>query len=353
MNVSRSPSGRLAGQLDACADYDAEYSHGLSNHLPMLLHALHALGASDSRLTEYAEKYALRLEPRRAIPMDTGNWKALRGRLDAFDALSAMFSERIASAGRDRVLRDALLYLMPGVGAGAFHGLIRCGHAVASQHDGEVANGLAYWAAAWMPLLPGAGSDESWHLPSPSIDLANWVRRAHDLHTAIDTEQPRITLRMKAWSAAPQFPALALALRTDDGTLANIARFAATVYAQTGNFTVMHMVTATHALLILKPWHDDVQAATRWFGVALLAALRAARLSPAQLDAGLAAMNDVEAITALPVLPWQQIATAAIASDDDHAAKIVYSSRALFDAFGDIVFHAAATKGMLTQARSD
>ncbi len=212
--------------------------------------------------------------------------------------------------------------------------------------------GLAYWAAAWLPLMPGTDADDALRqLPLPSLDLAGWARCAHDLRTALDTEQPRITLRMKAWSAAPQFPALAFALHTDDDILRDIARFAATVYAQTGNFTVMHMVTSAHALLTLTPWFDDVKLATRWFGVALLAALRAARLTQQQIDTGLVTMNEASAISALPELPWNELAAAAIASDDDHAAKIVYSSRALFEMFGDVVFHAAATQWMLTQTR--
>ena len=352
MDYLLATSQGLARQLDGCMAHDAEYNHGLSDHLPMLLHSMHALGATESRLQEYASSYVTRLEPRRVIPVDTDDWLALRGQLDAYHALSAMFAQRIAVAGRDCVLRDALPHLMPGVGAGAFHGLIRCGHALAARHDGELANGLAYWAAAWLPLMPSADADEALRpLPPPSLDLASWARCAHDLRTALDTGQPRITLRMKAWSAAPQFPVLAFALRTNDDTLRDIARFAATVYAQTGNFTVMHMVTSAHALLALVPWLDDVTLATRWFGVTLLAALRAARLTQQQIDAGLATMNDAAAINALPVLPWHDLATAAIASDDDHAAKIVYSSRALFEMSGDAVFHAAATQGMLTQTR--
>ena len=157
---------------------------------------------------------------------------------------------------------------------------------------------------------------------------------------------------MKAWSAAPQFPTLASALRCDENTLDAMARFAAALYAQTGNFTVMHMVTSAHALLTLRPWLGDVSLATRWFGVALLAAIRAARLTPAQIEAGLALLGDADAVAALPVQPWAELAAIVIDSDDDHAAKIVYSSRALFEMFGHPVLHAAATKGMLTQARS-
>lgn len=351
MQLSLERNEWLLERLDACVSHDAEYNRGLSDHLPMLLHALHALGAAPARLTSYAAQYAARLEPRRVVAIEIDDWRALRGNIDAYDSLAKYFAGRISAEGRDQVLRETLPPLMPGVAAGAFHGLIRCGHALAAQHDGELANGLAYWVSAWLPLLPGDTVEGREPLPAPTIDLTNWVRSAHDLHTTLDTEPPRITLRMKAWSAAPQFPTLASALRCDENTLDAMARFAAALYAQTGNFTVMHMVTSAHALLTLRPWLGDVSLATRWFGVALLAAIRAARLTPAQIEAGLALLGDADAVAALPVQPWAALAAIVIDSDHDHAAKIVYSSRALFEMFGHPVLHAAATKGMLTQAR--
>ena len=158
--------------------------------------------------------------------------------------------------------------------------------------------------------MPSADADEG-HcgLATAFLDLASWARCAHDLRTALDTEQPRI-LRMKAWSAAPQFPVLAFALRTNDDTLRDIALRGNGV-RQTGNFTVMHMVTsAFYALLALVPWLDDVTLATRWFGVTLQRRCVPPGLRNQQIDASLATMNDAAAINALPVLPWHDLATA-------------------------------------------
>lgn len=353
MQLVHATSPALRRELDACVAHAPEFDHGLSDHLPMQLHAMHALGAGAQRLREFARFYGRRLDARQqAIAKPDVAWLTLRGDIDAFDALAKLFAARIVSDGRDAVLRDVLPALMPGAGGGAFHGLIRCGHAIAADHEGELVNGLAYWAAGWLPLLP---HDEHGAMPAPTLDLATWALRAHDLTTTADTEPPRIVLRMKAWATAPQFPALAMALNAGDETLGQIARFAATLYAQTGNFTVMHMVTATHALLVLRPWLDDVALATRWFGVSLFAALRAARLTREQIaDASntMSAMSVTRAAnpaSAMLLRPWEELAAAAIASDDDHAAKIVYSSRALFEMYGDEVFHAAATRGVLAQ----
>jgi hypothetical protein len=72
-----------------------------------------------------------------------------------------------ALAGRQ--WRDVLAVwwprLLPGIAAGASHGVIRVGHAVRALLDAEtearvaeLGAGLAYWAARWQPLAPaGAG----------------------------------------------------------------------------------------------------------------------------------------------------------------------------------------------------
>lgn len=348
MQLIRDITDSLRLDLDECAIHSPEYGNGLADHLPMLLHAMHALGASPERRAAYVSQYAQRLEPRYTATLSTTSWRDLRGNIDAFDLLDKKFSARIAAEGRDAVLRDLLPALIPGVGASAFHGLIRCGHAITARHDGELARGLAYWAAAWFKLLP---YEEAGDLPVPTLDLATWLARAHDLVTTADTEPPRIVLRMKAWAASPQFAGLAPALRADRDTLDVVARFAATLYAQTGNFTVMHMVTSVHALLVLRPWFEDPVLAARWFGVSLFAALRAARLTREQIAHALHALAAPNPASETPLPSWEVLAAGAIASDDDHAAKIVYSSRALFEMLGDEVFHAAAARGVLVQAK--
>jgi Questin oxidase-like len=349
MQLATVETAALHEMLNQCAAYAPEYGNGLSDHLPMLLHAMHSLGATDRRLEEYATTYRPRLEKLNAVPVDTSNWHALRGRLNAYDALDWMFSSRIANEGRDAVLLEVLPALLPGVSAGAFHGVIRCGHAISADHDGELARGLAYWAAAYLPLLT---EENVTQLPTASLDLSAWLRAAHDLNTAVDTERPRIILRMKAWAQSPLFTSLAPALRVDAETLTTFARFAGTLYSQTGSFTVLHMVTSSHAMLVLRPWLGDTAFAARWFGVALFAALRAARVTREQIAAALHAMPPHNFADDLPRLPWHEITATAIASNDDHAAKIVYSSRALFELLGDDMFHAAATRGALTQART-
>ena len=81
-------------------------------------------------------------------PIRTGDWIA--------------FFER---AMREEPWRDVLATwwprLLPGIAAGATHGVIRVGHAVRALLDeetepriAELGQGLAYWAARWQPIAP-------------------------------------------------------------------------------------------------------------------------------------------------------------------------------------------------------
>lgn len=298
------------------AAHAPEYDHGLSNHLPMLLHALQQLGATPARLGDYAAGYAQRLARRgpTLAPALRPDWPALRGRPEAFEPLAAHFSAALARQGREATLAQALPLLMPGAGAGAFHGLIRTAHALEAGHDGELAAGLAYWAAAWLPLrAPGA--------PWPAMDraLPGWLAALQAVAIDGPLPQPRIVLRLQAVAAAPGFDAAAASLQVDPSTLRTLAGHLAALYAATGNFTVLHALTACRALAVLMPLLAGPEARTqamREFALALGAALHASRLT--RFDAA----DHPPPPTAWA---WTALRAAAIASRDDHAAKLVHA----------------------------
>ncbi len=350
MQSNAGASSLLHDLIDQSADVSPEYGNGLANHLPMALHAMHTLGASDERLCEFAKCYCTRLERVEFPQIDTSAWPDLRGQLLAYGSLERMFAARIAAAGRDIVLRETLPHLMPGVAANAFHGLIRSAHAVALGHDAELASALAYWAAAWLPMLPIEQHDT---LPWPSMAFSDWVSAAYSLRSDVTTGRSLIVARMKDLVELPAFRALAPALIVHQQSILTMSRFAAGLYAQTGNFTVLHLITSSHALTVLRPWFNDEIAASRWFSVAFLAALRASNVS----------LGDVSAATCSPHTTslssaardshgaWVRLGAAAIASNDDHVAKIVYSAKVMFELTGDEVFLAAAAKGVSVQGR--
>lgn len=293
--------------LDEQLTLPPEYRNGLSSHLPMALHALHALGAVPARLRAFYGSYTTRFEGRRAAPPAAPpvDWLALRGKIDAFPALQAHFARAIAQDGTDLTLRAAVPALMPGVAAAALHGAIRTAHAVGAGHPGELAAALAYWSASWsaLPPVPAATGGEPFD---------RWTER---LQQTGDQWQPgpgliSAGMRLAADTAAWQELVAAPTLPPDP--LAALARFAANRYAATRNFTVLHLVTGCRALQVLAPW-CDAQAPAH--------ALRA--YVAAYLASGVGSRH-TQPRQAPP--DWPTLRAGAIASDDDHIVKLVHAA---------------------------
>jgi len=300
----------LRSLLDQGLAWHPEYGGGLANHLPMALHALHALGADGDRLRAFASSHARRLRRRSDVPDD------------GFEGRYAWFGAAISRDGRDAVLRQALPTLMPGVAASAFHGLIRTAHAVQAGHDGELAMGLASWAHRLMPF------DTAPTIPG-DMPLPEWLAALLALRPTAAVASRMITRRMRTWADEPGFAALAPRLRIDDATGHDLATTAAALYAASEDFTVLHMVTASHALQVLLPWVDDRAVALRHFSIAAAAALKAADASPGAAPAARA---------------WGAIVPQAIASDDEHVIKLVHAAHELERMLGGEVFRQAATR---------
>jgi hypothetical protein len=300
----------------------------LSNHLPMALHALSELGASPLRLREFADRYLSRFEsmdlPPAATPLD--NWRALRGQDQAYAPLLATFRRKLHAAGRDAVLRDALPALLPGVAAAAFHGVIRTAHAVESGHMDELAQALAYWAWRWQSLAaPPAGE------PLP-FDV--WAAALVGQAPGWTHDAPLIALRMLAAASSAPYLALGGRLAFDEALLARLTAFAAQRYADTRNFTVLHMVTGLRALRVLGPWMADLPA----LAPGLVHAASAAYLA-AKVPAGLR-------LPPPPARSWAEVLERAIASDDDHVVKIVHACRTLATLDGDEPYLQAARRAV-------
>ena len=303
----------LHALLDANLHFDAEYGGGLANHLPMALVALQALGASDARLDAFAATYRRKLVPApAAVDWPAGEaWGSRLGVAGTWPVYRVLFAQRLMHEGRDTVLRQVLPELMSGCGGAAFHGLIRAACAMTSGHDGELADGLAYWACCHLRLDAGAQEgdtdDPGQVLQSLRHALGGW--RA---------TQRLIVQRMQAAALQPAFAPQVQCLRIGADSLGSLARLATRLYAQGGDFTVLHLVTSCHALRLLLPYLDEPLAALRSFWVAYAAGA-----------AGLPDSAWAPAPQPLPsaVFDWPQIAAKAVASDDEHVIKLVYSAR--------------------------
>jgi len=305
-----SPPVTFIDLLDASGQYDAEFDSaeftGLSNHLPMALAALKRLGADDARLAEFAAGYSQRLRPApAAAEWPAGDpWRARLGQPGAWPAYRHLFLHWLVTEDADAVLQQTLPTLMAGCGAAAFHGLIRTAYAVQAGHGQELADALAYWACRWLDLgsLPPASRTGTRADPAPLLKALGQPRPAGGL----------IVDRMIAAACHPDFNAGTAGLRIDADTLPRLARLAARLYARSGNFTALHLVTSAHALGVLMPLIDDHPPALAAYWRAYAAGFVASGAVPGR---------------APPAQPWPGLMAAARASDDDHLIKLVDACR--------------------------
>lgn len=308
--------------LDAAADLGPEYGGHLSSHLPMALVALHALGADDHRLRQFFDEHRRRLPPVPATAADEGHGeRALFGQIEHFIVLRQRFAAELAQAGHDAVLRRLLPALVPGCAGAAFHGLIRTAAAVQAGHTAELAAALAYWAARWQPLpLP---------VPGEAHTAEAWLQCLQQAPPGPSLPDRSIAGRAARLAGMPAFAPWAGPAPTAPDWAARLAHAAVQRYLSSGDFSVLHLVTATHALRSLQPWLDD--DAWPHFARAFAAVWLSARTDPAappRVDPG----GD-----------WPATVFMALRSDDEHVIKLVWSCREEEAVYGGPAWrHAAA-----------
>lgn len=317
--------------LEAGAGHDAEYADALSNHLPMALCALYRLGADATRLQAFAETYAERLRP--APPAQSwprgDAWPPRLGDAAAWPAYRELFATWLQHEDGAAVLAAVLPRLMQGCGGAAFHGLIRTAYAVQSGLGPEVADALAYWACRWAPH--GADSGPEPANAGSERNPAVVLRRL-----PVPRRPPAgrlISQRMAGVQEQPGFAAAAAQLQVDEGTLQTLACGAAELYAASGNFTVLHLLTGAHALRVLLPFLEEPLPAVRAYWRAFAAGWAASGAR----DRGAARLRT-----------WDEIVTHATASDDEHVIKLVDSCREQERAYGGEVWRRAASRVLAT-----
>ena len=254
--------------------------------------------------------------------------------------MAADFRRRIAEQGAETVLRAALPDLAPGLSAAAFHGLIRTAMGVVGAHDGEIAAGLAYWAAHWQRLgvLNGAPAAEA--LFAAADPLALLARLRGDARFALDPKKvpDLIDDALLAAAGLEGFSEVMHWLDVKRCKLSDIARAAGAVYGATGDFTALHMVTGTQAIAVLLPYVQDQAVLVPWLWQALAAAYIAiGRPAIPEADT-LASWRGAE------VPAWPDLLKDALVEIDEHSVKLCYSALYLSRLTGDRMFRWLAAR---------
>ncbi|WP_163567752.1 questin oxidase family protein [Fodinicola feengrottensis] len=150
--------------LDRLSATGPEFRGGLSNHGPMVVEALVRLGCDDD-VEHWVDGYLPQLDerPRPAARITEEGWRDALGDYRRVGDWQAYFVDQLTSAPWRDVVAQWWPRLLPGMIAGATHGVIRTSQAIRGLADDaaspyrrtELATGLAYWAARYFEL-PGA-----------------------------------------------------------------------------------------------------------------------------------------------------------------------------------------------------
>lgn len=299
--------------------YSAEFGRRMSNHLSMAALALSWMGASDSRVSDFAANYRSRvqLEPLRppAMRLTMDRWREYLGDPSIEGSAIAYFADVLAESGRAATLKAHLPDLMRGVGAAAFHALIRTAYALEADDDEELAAALSYWTMSWLDLGVATLDGEAVN-PLKIFDLFGSAFRP-----TAKLESGAIFRRMQAVAAHDSFVSVSVRYSPSKAGLADLAGAAVTLFAATGDFTALHAVTGTHALRLVLPWVDDHQTALAYHWRALLAAYGSMGAPQLPSDGEIARLRRC----ATPP-DWTDLRAVALASNDDHLIKSIYSA---------------------------
>ena len=303
----------------------------LSNHGPMVVEALERLGRDDL-VHSWADTYLPRLEdvPRGVASIDAASWRDPLGDPVRTGDWISFFRVETEQRPWQELLVQWWPRLLPGIAAGATHGVIRVGHAVRALREletgprrQELAHALAYWAARWQQVPgsahPGPGSGTSTaaavravpRVPHQELGMRNRL-----------AQLPGTAGWSEALSSLPGPRELAdVPAALDDLIDAVLAHYATRGH---GNATMLvHAATAPNAVAITLPslpttlWRASLAAAW-WASAAVLAAYAPEDVRPSRSTT---ASDDVLA--------------QALRHGGEHVIKLADTALRAFDRSGD------------------
>jgi hypothetical protein len=333
--------------LESIATVGPELNNGMSNHGPMAVEALCAMGRSDA-VSQWLDDYRPRLAPPppRVERVTDHDWRAalcdLRRTTDWFEYFTSQLHERPWS----EVLDTWVARLAPGISASATHGIIRTGHAAramtleeTSTRTRELADGLAYWAASFQTLPTDLSADPAPLRPSQAIGKVEIVPPEQRKFTGT------ITASLKRLDEFPPFagtigyvnlagdPSITISELTE--TFARV--YLANAHDVLSTIVFIHGVTSVAALRSLLPHlgAETVRAAMRYAWQAGCALYAAFGYRPASASEFERPRESREALIDL-----------AIATGDEHAIKFTEACLREYSLSPSPVYMAAARRAV-------
>lgn len=300
-----------------------EFDGWLTNHGPMAAEALAHRGHG-SDIAGWLDGYCRRLEAAPGTSERIEDWRTALGDPRRLGDWLGWFEEQLRDHPWTEVLETWWPRLVPGIAAGATHGVIRVGHVVQTLREqgetparvAELAQGLGYWAARWQ-RVPGAATPSGTLTAEAAIAVVPPVRR----QTGGVRSRLEQLDEVGGWVEAQQAiaPATDWELFLRDLVTAAVRRYA--THAQGSPVMLVHAATAPNAVLralpSLPPEQWASSAAAAWSASAAIYAAygptvgrrrRTANATPDDAFDRAAQHGDEHAIkladTALDVFSW-------------------------------------------------
>lgn len=321
-----------------------EFEGWLSNHGPMAVESMVRRGHA-REVHPWLDSYVARLEelPRGTSPIASGEWRAALGDARRLGDWLAYFDREVREQHWRTVLATWWPRLLPGIAAGATHGVIRTGHAVHALlgHEdemrlAELGQALGYWAARWqevpgtvapsgaldaahalddVPRIPDQGKGINYRF-GQLPDTDGWAPALAALRPAADAEQARDRIAALADAAALRY------LRIAHGSAVML------VHAATAPTAVLRTLPALpHEL-----WAPSLDAA--WSASAAVTAVYA--------PAALAPREDLPAASGTP----DEIFDRAARHQDEHVIKLADTCLDVYQRTGDADALAAVVRAI-------
>ncbi|TXK39778.1 questin oxidase family protein [Nonomuraea sp. C10] len=325
-------SGTLEEAFERLHRTGPEFDGWLSNHGPMAVESMVRRGHA-REVHRWLDAYTARLEEApggtRAIGDD---WREALGDPRRLGDWLRFFERETKERPWRAVLEEWWPRLLPGIAAGATHGVIRTGHAVHALLEleddprlAELGQALGYWAARWQPV---AGAAPPSGMETPSGALAG-VPRVADQSRDID-HRLRQLAGTGGWE--PSVAALAPASGAGEArdrlaALADAATLRYLTHAHGSPVMLIHSATAPTAVLRTLP----ALPASLWVPSLDAAWAAAAAVTAAYGPAGAVTGRE------LPAAPGsaQEAFDRAVAHGDEHVIKLADTALDVYERTAD------------------
>jgi hypothetical protein len=295
-------------------NFSTYYRGELYTHTPMALMALADLGASENRLEEFYNIDTRKLEPikKESIIINDKNWKDFFGEYEHESSYIKYYQSIVDEFGIRKTLDKYFDTLIKGVGAAAFHPIIRLSYAVRDENEDEVAISLATWAASFVDLNVSPKLSNENEL----IDILKSFQEI-DFNQSEKIEGDNIAIRMKKVSEDKSYKKLSPTIISSELEKDKLENSLLWLYSQTNNFTLLHAVTSHHAFESLVEFSQNITESRAYFWKAVLAAYLS--------TTGVVKIDLNWKYPKIENLPsWDELKSRAIKSNDDHVIKLVH-----------------------------